>query len=67
MSTTNDITGDKIQSRVNTSKYADAWELIWGEEENKVSIRQKEPEAFEDLTEMDYCRRYSKTRSMEQD
>jgi hypothetical protein len=66
MSTTNDITGDKIQSRVSTSKYADAWELIWGEE-NKVSIRQKEPEASEELTEMDYCRRYSKTRSMEQD
>lgn len=36
-------------------------------EEYKKSIRQKEPEAFEDLTEMDYCRRYSKTRSMEQD
>jgi hypothetical protein len=66
MSTKNDITGDKIQSKVSTSKYGDAWELIWGEE-NKVSIRQKEPEASEELTEMDYCRRYSKTRSMEQD
>ena len=66
MSTTNDITGDKIQSRVSTSKYADAWELIWGEEK-KISIRHKEPEDSEELTEMDYCRRYSKTRSMEQD
>jgi|TARA_Y100000389_G_scaffold201903_1_gene245777 hypothetical protein len=66
MSTKNDITGDKIQSRVSTSKYGDAWELIWGEEK-KTSIRQKEPEDSEDLTEMDYCRRYSKTRSMGQD
>ena len=66
MSTKNDITGDKIQSRVSTSKYGDAWALIWGEEK-KTSIRQKEPEDSEDLTEMDYCRRYSKTRSMGQD
>ena len=36
-------------------------------EEYTKSIRQKEPEDAENLTELDYCRRYSKTRSMGQD
>ena len=36
-------------------------------EEYKKSIRQQEPEDAENLTELDYCRRYSKTRSMGQE
>ena len=36
-------------------------------DEYKKSIRQKEPEDAENLKELDYCRRYSKTRSMGQE
>jgi hypothetical protein len=36
-------------------------------EEYKKSIRHEEPDEEENLKEIDYCRRYSKTRSMGQD
>lgn len=36
-------------------------------EEYKKSIRHDEPKEEENLKELDYCRRYSKTRSMGQD
>jgi hypothetical protein len=48
-----------MQSNKNGRKILD---LI---EEQKKSLRQKEEE--ENLTEFEYCRKYSKTRSMPQD
>jgi hypothetical protein len=51
--------------KLNPSK--DTKHILAFVEEYKKSIRQKEPEDTENLTEMEYCRRYSKTRSMGQD
>ena len=50
-----------------TKRKEDLKVFVEAVEEYKKSIRQQEPEDAENLKEMDYCRRYSKTRSMGQD
>jgi hypothetical protein len=50
MATTNDITGDSIQTGVITDTYRNNWELIWGKKTPKEKDDAKaEDEAFDDL------------------
>jgi len=41
MSTTNDITGDSIQSKPNNDLYRDNWEKIFGKEQNTNDSEQE--------------------------
>ena len=50
MATTNDITGDAIQTGVVTNSYRDNWDLIWGKKTPQEKDDAKaEDEAFDSI------------------
>ncbi len=47
----NNITGDKLQSKKNSSEYEDNWELIWGKKK-KPEFTEKELMAMEAIQDL---------------